>query len=53
MQKNSSLSNIYFGSLLFMNLPKNLYLFLKKCKNYAEIPIAAEAQTNFFGLPMI
>ena len=36
----------------YMNSIKNLYLFSKNSKNYHEIPIAAEAQTNFFRLPM-
>ena len=29
------------------------FISQKKYRKYAEIPIAAEAQTNFFGLPMI
>ena len=51
MQKISILSILYLAVLYICNL-KNTYLFHNKAKNYVQIPIAAEAQTTFFGLPM-
>ena len=51
MQKSSILSISYFG-VLYIRHQKHKYFNCKKAKNYVQIPVAAEAQTTFFGLPM-
>ena len=51
MQKSSILSVLYLA-VLYICILKNKYLFHNKAKNYVQIPVAAEAQTTFFGLPM-
>ena len=40
-------------AVCYIGIPKKLCIyFTKVLKKHAKIPIAAEAQTTFFGLPM-